>query len=131
MTSGGVPAIDFGGSNSRADNQPTSFREAMDYIPGTGQRWNGSTYEGSGSPGACSVSTKCYLPNDFAQGWIMPRLAESKNLKVFLRTAVTSTSRNSGNKGNGTIASITAVQRTPRPNTTEWSQRLSAELPDW
>jgi hypothetical protein len=34
MTAGGVPAIDFGGFNGISENQPASFRDAMDSIPG-------------------------------------------------------------------------------------------------
>jgi hypothetical protein len=130
MTAGGVPAIDFGGLNNLAANQPASFRDAMAYIPGNGHRWNPTTFEGSGSPGACSVSTKCYLPNDFIHGWVMPRIARSKNLQVFLRTAVTATARTS-TVNSGAISSLTAVRRTPKAGTTEWSSRLSEELQDW
>ena len=127
MTAGGVPAIDFGGPNDLQANQPASFADAMASIPGSGSRWNSKTFEGSGSPGACSVSTKCYLPNVLVESWIMPRLRKSKNLSVFLRTAVRNTTRSPG----GDITALTVVQRTPRPSTVEWSQRLSVELPDW
>jgi hypothetical protein len=82
----------------------------------------------AGSPGACSVSTKCYQPNVLVEEWIMPRLAQSPNLEVFLRAAVTAVERDAAT---GAITSITAVQRKPRANHTEWSQPLSRELPDW
>jgi hypothetical protein len=124
MTAGGVPAIDFG-LNRMAENQPASFRSIMAAIPGNGSQH--TTYYGSGSPGACSVSDKCYRPNVLVEKWIMPRLAASPNLRVFLRTAVTDTTRGP----DGTVASITAVQRFPKDGTVEWSQRLSDELPDW
>jgi hypothetical protein len=124
---GGVPAIDFGGPNELRANQPASFADAMASIPGSGRRWNTTTLAGSGSPGACSVSTKCYLPNMLVESWIMPRLRKSKNLTVFLRTAVRNTTRSP----DGAITALTVVQRTPRPSTVEWSQRLSVELPDW
>jgi hypothetical protein len=113
MTSGGVPAIDFGGLNKLPENQPPSFRDAMDYI--------------KGNPGGCTVSTKCYLPFDLVHGWIMPRLARSKNLQLFLRTAVTNTHRDA----DGRVKSLVAVQRTPRAGFNEWSARMSIELPDW
>jgi hypothetical protein len=127
MTAGGVPAIDFGGANEMRENQPASFADAMASIPGDGRRWNTFTMAGSGSPGACSVSTKCYLPNNFVTDWIMPRLKKCPNLKVFLRTVVAHTSRGH----DGTLASLQLVQRAPRAGTVEWSNRLSNELPDW
>lgn len=34
MTAGGVPAIDFGSANKMPENQPKSFREAMEFLPG-------------------------------------------------------------------------------------------------
>eukprot|EP00040_Diaphanoeca_grandis_P005538 m.33269 g.33269 ORF g.33269 m.33269 type:complete len:680 (-) comp16786_c0_seq1:136-2175(-) len=126
MTAGGVPAIDFGGSNENPWNQPASFRDAMDSIPGNGTPH--TTTMGSGSPGACSVSSKCYLPNVLVEDWIMPRLARSPNLQVFLRTSITNTERD----GSGNVVSITATQRTAKAGgPAEWSQRLSEELHDW
>jgi hypothetical protein len=126
MTAGGVPAIDFGGPNRQPENQPSSFRSAMSSIPGDGATVKGQT--GSGCPGACSVSTKCYLPNVLVEEWIMPRLKRATNLRVFLRTAVIATERH---PSTGAVLSLTAVQRTPKPGAPEWSQRLSAELFDW
>ena len=96
--------------------------------PGDGAPWDPATGRGSGCPGACSVSTKCYLPNILVEQWVLPRLQRSKNLRLFLRTVITDTTRDSAT---GAITSLTAVQRTPREGTTEWSQRLSVELPDW
>ena len=127
MTAGGVPAIDFQpGYNGNSANQPASFRSAMDSIPGDGAQHTATI--GSGSPGACSVSTKCYDPAAFVRDWVHPRLQRSKNLQVFLRTAVVHTERNSAN---GSIIAVHAVQRTPRPSVPEWSSRLSEELADW
>ena len=122
-----VPAIDFGDANRHAENQPRSFRDAMASIPGSGAPWNPQTHEGSGSPGACSVSTKCYLPNELVHGWIMPRLARSTNLQVFLRTAVIKTNR----REDGRVSSLQAVQRKPRDGSVEWSARMSDEVTDW
>ena len=85
MTSGGVPAIDFGSFNARPENQPASFRSAMASIPGSGNQWNPNSNTGSGSPGACSVSTKCFLPNVFVATWVMPRLQRLPNLRVQAR----------------------------------------------
>ena len=126
MTAGGVPAIDFGGPNSNSANQPASFRSAMDSIPGDGAHHTATI--GSGSPGACSVSTKCYDPAAFVRDWVRPRLQRSKNLQVFLRSAVVHTERDSVN---GSVIAVHVVQRTPRPSTQEWSARLSEELSDW
>ena len=126
MSAGGVPAIDYGGSNRKACNQPRSFRDAMDSIPGDKHLHN--TTEGSGSPGACSVSTTCYLPNAWVQDWVMPRLGRSSNLRVFLRTAVVATRRDES----GRIVALDAVRRRPRAGgRPEWSRRLSEELHDW
>jgi hypothetical protein len=127
MTSGGVPAIDFGSFNARAENQPSSFRSAMASIPGSGFQWNPNSGTGSGSPGACSVSTKCYLPNVFIGAWVMPRLQRLPNLRVLLRTVVVNTTRDAQHR----MTALTAVRRTIRPNASEWQQRLSVELPDW
>lgn len=69
MTAGGVPAIDFDGPNHFAENQPASFRDAMAAIPGDGHLPNAT--HGSGSPGACKVSTKCYRPDTFVHDWVM------------------------------------------------------------
>ncbi len=128
MTAGGVPAIDFDSANESPDNQPASFRDAMRFIPGDGHPHNDT--DGSGSPGACSVSTKCYPPDDFVRNWVGPRLARTagQNLKVFLRTAIVGADRDAGN---GTLLALHAVQRTPTAAVPEWSQRLSDELTDW
>ena len=145
MTSGGVPAIDFGGANKYEANQPKSFRDFMNHV--------------KGNPGACTVSIKCYLPGQLVRTWIMPRIAQSPNLHLLLRTTVSASSKvranydsssssnasnasnNSNNNDSGSssgsissttsITSLTCVQRTPRPNTTEWSAPLSRELSDW
>jgi hypothetical protein len=143
MTSGGVPAIDFNEPNSRMDNQPASFISAMKAIPvevGTPGEptphgrcpatvpadvaWP-CNIMGAGSEGACSVSTQCYLPNRLVEEWVMPRLNNAKNLRVFLRTAVKRALRGAG----GRVVAVEVVQRTPKVD--EWSARLSAELPDW
>eukprot|EP00052_Salpingoeca_macrocollata_P019408 m.161088 g.161088 ORF g.161088 m.161088 type:complete len:646 (-) comp20959_c0_seq3:25-1962(-) len=113
MTSGGVPAIDFGGSNKNPDNQPKSFRDFFNFV--------------QGNPGACTVSIKCYPPNWLVEAWIMPRLRKSSNLQVFLRTTIIKTQQDD----NGRVVSLTAVQRTPRSNYTEYSIPLSQMLPDW
>jgi hypothetical protein len=126
MTAGGVPAIDFGGPNAEPENQPASFRSAMASIPGDRSPHTADT--GSGSPGACKVSRTCYLPNVLLKDWIMPRLARSPNLKVFLRTTIVATHRDSAS---GVVYSVTAVQRNPRAGVSEWSARLSDELHDW
>jgi len=117
MTSGGVPAIDFGELNSMPENQPRSFREAMTFLGGP-----------EFNPGACWVSKTCYLPNRLVEGFIMPRLAATKNLRVFLRTVVVDTERSAAT---GAISALTAVQRTPVDPSLEWTARLSEELPDW
>jgi hypothetical protein len=130
MTAGGVPAIDFGSYNGMAENQPRSFREAMAAIPGTGETWNPNSGTGSGSPGACSVSTKCFLPNVFMETWVMPRLERLPNLRVLLRTTVSGVTTHGAGSGQQ-VTQLQAVRRTPRPNITEWLQPLSVELPDW
>eukprot|EP00729_Bicosta_minor_P021088 gene21088-34056_t len=129
MTAGGVPAIDFDGPNHFAENQPASFRDAMAAIPGDGHLPNAT--HGSGSPGACKVSTKCYRPDTFVHDWVMPRLDRLPNLKIYLRTAVVGTARD---PATGRITSLTTVRRKPivgAASGPEWSQRLSLELPDW
>ena len=93
MTAGGVPAIDFGGYNVHEDNQPRSFRDFFEAVPG--------------NPGACSVSIKCYEPNWLVASWIMPRLARSPNLSVFLNTAIVDTLRDGSR--------ITALRAVPPP----------------
>ena len=129
MSSGGVPAIDFDGLNRLPSNWPASFKSAMDSIPGDKHLANiNGTNDGSGSPGACSVSTVCYLPNVWVEEWVMPRLAASKNLQVFLRTAVVKAERD---PETGAVTSVHAVQRSPVAGHAEWTQRLSVELPDW
>ncbi|EDQ86953.1 uncharacterized protein MONBRDRAFT_27772 [Monosiga brevicollis MX1] len=114
MTAGGVPAIDFGSWNGDPDNQPASFRDFF--------------FSLDGNPGGCTVSTKCYLPNNLVSDWIMPRLARSKNLKVFLRTAVKNVTRDATS---GKILGITAIQRTPTDPTTEWDRLFSQDIEDW
>lgn len=99
----------------------------MASIPGTGAAW--TTTQGSGSPGACSVSRKCYSPQALVQGWVMPRLSALPNLQVFLRSAVIRTARS---PVDGRLSSISIVQREPKADgPPEWSQRLSHELHDW
>eukprot|EP01047_Picozoa_sp_COSAG01_P030857 COSAG01_NODE_2165_length_8256_cov_22.675003_7_plen_412_part_00 len=149
MTSGGVPAIDFNVPNSHIDNQPASFVSAMKAVPfwsgsagaptphGTcpphpppgavGSEW-ACNMLGSGSEGACSVSTQCYRPNRLVEEWVLPRLRASKNLWLFLRTAVRRAVRD---PSNGTVLSVEVVQRAPKDGVDEWSRRLSVELPDW
>ena len=63
----------------------------MSSIPGDGSAPDSKRRTGSGCPGACSVSTKCYLPNVLVEEWILPRLRRASNLVLFLRTAVVGT----------------------------------------
>ena len=79
------------------------------------------------NPGACSVSTKCYLPNELVEQWILPRLANSSNLKVLLRAVVKNTTRSP----TGEIQSLSIVQRKAKAPIPEWSHRLSDVLEDW
>ena len=109
-----MPAIDFGVWNKDPRNQPASFRDFFNFVPG--------------NPGACSVSSKCYEPNWLVDAWIMPRLNNSTNLRVFLRTAIVDTLRN---QHTGDIEAIMAVQRRPRNPAQEYKSRLSEELADW
>ena len=62
-----------------------SFRSAMSSIPGDGSAPDSKRRTGSGCPGACSVSTKCYLPNVLVEDWILPRLRRASNLVVSTR----------------------------------------------
>lgn len=117
MTAGGVPAIDFGGSNKRASNQPTSFQDAMAFL-------GPESY----NPGACSVSTKCYLPEPMAVDFMAARAAKSSNLKVLYRSAIVATQVDPASKR---ITSIDVVQRTPKVPSEEWNVNLSEDLPDW
>ncbi|KAA0155793.1 hypothetical protein FNF31_06035 [Cafeteria roenbergensis] len=116
LTAGGVPAIDFGELNWLPENQPRSFREMIDFLGGA-----------SHNPGACWVSRTCYMPNALAEGYLLPKLRSLPNLRLLLRTAVVDTIRDPS----GRISSLTAVQRTPRNASSEWTARLSDELPDW
>jgi hypothetical protein len=125
MTASGVSAIDFGADNARSQNQPASFRAAMASIAGDGAAPTPTT--GSGSPGACWVSRKCFLPNQLVDEWVTPRLASSPNLQVYLRTVIVGAERDA----DGRLASLTAVRRSAKPGAAEWSARLSSELPDW
>ena len=43
------------GSSSKLENQPASFRDFFKHL--------------DGNPGACTVSTKCYLPNQLVETW--------------------------------------------------------------
>eukprot|EP00039_Didymoeca_costata_P030882 m.31913 g.31913 ORF g.31913 m.31913 type:complete len:681 (+) comp8360_c0_seq1:75-2117(+) len=126
MTAGGVPAIDFGGDNNHPENQPASFRSAMESIPGDGSAHTATM--GSGSPGACSVSTKCYLPNVLVEDWVMPRLNKLKNLQLFLNTVVKNVTREKD-----MVTGLTIIQRQENPQNPggAWTQRLSDELYDW
>jgi hypothetical protein len=58
----------------------------------------------------------------------MPRLGNSTNLRVLLRTAVTGATRSAIN---GSVLALTAVTRTPRDPSSEWTRRLSDDLADW
>jgi hypothetical protein len=116
MTAGGVPAIDYGSLNADPANQPRSFRKAIDFLGGP-----------DFNPGSCTVSRTCYLPNQLANGYILPLLQSLPNLKLFLRTTITDTVKGP----NGDIEYLVAVQRTARNTSLEWTQRLSEELPDW
>lgn len=120
LTSGGVSAVDFGGTwNYPANTRLTrAFSELMfdSGVAGTGAT----------NPGRCSVSNKCFLPEPAAQ-WLLARMAGLPNLHVFLNTAL----RASATGPDGAIVNLTLVQRTPAPGTTGWERPLSAALPDW
>lgn len=134
MTASGVPAIDFGPYNRLAPNLPPSFVAML-----------AST--GAGNPGQCWVSTKCYLPGTLVTGWILPRIANLTNLRLFPRTAVVGVE---ADNTTGAVTALRVVQRTPVPcgdrtacsgstaaeakaaaGGLPWGHWVSSDLPDW
>ena len=92
-------------------NQPLSFQALTEAITNS----------------ECWVSIKCYLPAWFALDWLPVHLANHPNLILYLRTVVISAERDE----TGALTSVQAIQRTPRTPGDDWSELLSASLPDW
>ncbi|KAK7109270.1 uncharacterized protein [Littorina saxatilis] len=113
MTSGGVPAIDFGSLNRQAAYQPRDFADMMASF-------------GGGNPGACWVSTKCYLPRHLVEGWIARTVRGFSNLNVFYNSVIKRVQRQGR-----VISAVEAVQRVPRSGFDQWGQRLSDTWQDW
>jgi hypothetical protein len=108
-----VAAIDFGLLNRRPENQPRSFRELVAFL------------QEQRTPD-CWVSTTCYDPERMVRGWVLPRLAASRNLVLLDRTVVRGASR----RADGTLSALNMVQRRPRAGAEEWVP-LSQTLEDW
>ena len=129
MTSSGVPAIDFGPSNSKPENQPRSFRELMAFVTAQQQR----------GPG-CWVSKTCFDPAAMVRDWVLPRIAATPNLhlldRAVVRAATRQASADSGGGGGGggggsPVSALAMVQRRARAGVDEWDTPLSQSLADW
>lgn len=117
LTSSGVSAIDFGGLNRDPRTMSATFKSLYD--------WAGDF------PSRCWVSTRCYRAGHCAQQWVAQQLQQRRNLRVFLRTVVTASGRDSST---GAIAWVSAVQRAWKGGgalPSEWTPLLSQTLPDW
>ncbi|KAK7109272.1 uncharacterized protein [Littorina saxatilis] len=114
MTSGGVPAIDFGPANKNRGFQPADFADMMDSLGGTG------------NPGDCWVSTKCYLPRHLVEGWIARTVRGLNNLQVFYNSVIKRVQRQGR-----VISAVEAVQRVPSSGFDQWGQRFSEAYLDW
>jgi hypothetical protein len=80
------------------------------------------------NPGACTVSTKCFLPALFV-AWADALVASLPNLRVYRSTAVQAVGRDAAT---GRVTSVTAVRRTPTAaHPGGYDRLLSAALPDW
>ena len=80
------------------------------------------------NPGACTVSTKCFMPGLFVS-WADALVASLPNLRVYRSTAVRAVGRDAAS---GRVSSVTAVRRSPTPaHPGGWDRLLSAALPDW
>lgn len=119
LTASGVPAVDFGDVNGR-DEGVNIARAFASWL------W-GRTMPGSKNPGSCWVSLKCFPAPTAIEGLIMPLLKALPNLRVFMRTAVQSASRDAS----GRVVAITAVRRNPTNGTTGWEALLSETVEDW
>ncbi|KAL3831763.1 hypothetical protein ACJMK2_023470, partial [Sinanodonta woodiana] len=113
LTSSAVSAIDFGKFNRYWWFQSTTFQSIMDSL-------------GTGNPGRCWVSTKCYLPMDLINGWINKTISSFTNLRVFYNTVIKSS------RHNGTLLyAVYAIQRTQKEGVQQWSSLLSTTITDW
>jgi len=80
------------------------------------------------NPGACTVSTKCFMPALFV-AWADALAATLPNLRVYRSTAVSAVGRDAAT---GRVTSVAAVRRTPTAaHPGGWDRLLSASLPDW
>jgi hypothetical protein len=116
MTASAVPAIDFGPYNAVPENLPASFAALL----------FGPLMPHATNLGACWVSKKCFSPTLVMDSFLNPLIASLPNLAVFLRTAVSFVTRDA----NGTVTSLTAIQRTPRSGD-GWEELTSAQVVDW
>lgn len=115
MTASAVSAIDFGNDNHYPEHNTRNFVDLL---------WN---YSGLPTDSSCWVSYKCFQPQIAVNGWMLPALAQYRNLQVFLNTVVTGVQRDSST---GAIVGVTAVQRTAVSGT-GWDRLLSEQLEDW
>lgn len=118
-TAGGTSAIDFGAT---ADNFPANLPKSLGYILS-----HGPFGPGESNLAGCTVSKKCFLPEWFVTA-CLDAFASRPNLRVYLSTAVTSSTRSNTT---GRITSVGAVQRTPVPGTQGYERLQSEALPDW
>lgn len=113
LTSAGVPAIDFGDRNEASKYQAGDFVDMLASL-------------GTGNPGNCWVSTKCYLPKNLINNWIKDTAASLENLTVLYNTVVKNVTVK-----NRTLVKVTGVQRFARPGTSPLKRRYSEVIEDW
>jgi hypothetical protein len=123
LTASGTSAVDWGSvwRNFPANMAPNLA--ALMTSPGLG----GSA---AVNPGACSVSSKCFLPLAAVQ-WLQAELAKlAPSLSYFPSSALTAVARDAGS---GRLSGLTFVQRTATAeHPGGWDRNLSAgALEDW
>jgi hypothetical protein len=124
MTAGGVPAIDFAWHSIGSYRVGEISKQAVN-IPAEFRRWLTDLE----NPGDCSVSPYCFEPKNLLQKHINPTLASTPGLRVFYNTVLKKVSTKSDLRGNKTISSLTAIQRTAKDSGE--NTRLSSDMKDW
>lgn len=113
LTASGVSAVDFGKYNRLWWFQSKTFQNMLDSL-------------GSGNPGNCWVSTKCFLPRDLIESWINQTVSVLPNLKIFYNTVIKAVSYETNS-----IMNMTSIRRNPKSSFDQWSVPLSTIILDW
>ena len=128
LTASGVPAVDFPHDVSQweASFGGGAATAGMSRENITPNFWDMLQQVGSGNPGQCWVSAKCFEPKNLLATGLLVSQKNSPTLHVFTQTVVKSVQTD----GAGHITALATIQRTAI-NGDGWDLLPDQDLPDW